>query len=91
MLHLAALRPTAVKADDVAALVLQRHDDAAVEVLVAAAAPQAKLREPRPQRLAFVAIALRQAQAERAVGEADSQPSHNGKKLTISFRFPKEH
>ena len=66
-----SLRPPAVKADNLALLVVQRHDDAAVKMFVAAVAPQAKLRQPRSQHVAFLAILLRQPQAQRPVGEAE--------------------
>ena len=67
----AGLRPPAVKADDRAGFVVQRHDDAAVKMFVAAVAPQAKLRQPRPQRVALLPVVLRQPQAQRPVGKAD--------------------
>ena len=66
-----AARPPSVKADDLALLVVQRHDDAAVKMFVAAVAPQAQLRQPRSQRVAFLAILEGQPQAQRAVGKAE--------------------
>ncbi|OQC68362.1 MAG: hypothetical protein BWX48_00070 [Verrucomicrobia bacterium ADurb.Bin006] len=60
-----------VEAHDLTALVMQRHGDAAVEVLVAALAPQAKLLQPRSQPVALAAVLHRQAQAQRPVGEAE--------------------
>ncbi|OQC68390.1 MAG: hypothetical protein BWX48_00061 [Verrucomicrobia bacterium ADurb.Bin006] len=40
-------------------------------MFVAALAPQAKLRQPRAQRLALVAVLHRQPQAQRPVGQAE--------------------
>ncbi|OQC74777.1 MAG: hypothetical protein BWX44_00598 [Spirochaetes bacterium ADurb.Bin001] len=71
MLHLAALRPPAVKAHDVSRRVVERHGDAAVKMFVPAVAPQAQLREPRAQRLPGLAVLVRQPQPQRAVGEAE--------------------
>ena len=60
--------------------VLDREHDAAVEVLVPALAQEAELLQPRPQRLAVLAITKRQAQAQRAVGEAQAERFDGGGK-----------
>ena len=63
--------PPAVELDDLAGLVHDRDHERPVEVLVPTRAQEAELFEAAPQRRPGLAIARRQAIAERAVGEAE--------------------
>jgi hypothetical protein len=62
--------PPPVQLDDLTGLVRDRDHERPVEVLVPARPQQAELFEAAPQRGPGLAIARRQAVAERAVGEA---------------------
>ena len=59
-------------------VVLDWEHDAAVEVFVSALAQEAKLLQAHPQRLAVLAIAKRQAKAQRPVGEAQAERLRRG-------------
>ena len=70
VLHRAPLDPPPVIADDFSGRIEQRHDDAAVKVLVAAFAPHAKLGQSRPQQLSRFSIGIGQPQPQRPVAQS---------------------
>ena len=59
---------------DASVLVEHRHHHRPVEMLVPAFPEQAQRLQPRPDRLALPPVLVRQAQAQRPVGEADPEP-----------------
>ncbi len=71
VLEVSPLHAPPVEADHRSGFILERDDNAAVEVLVPALPPQSKLGEPRAQPFAFGPVFVGQPQPQCPVGKPD--------------------